>query len=275
MVDPEGLVILGTTADLARRILGPLADYLGSELKCLAELRVDNLKRIFEHAGQKLGTDGIGRPGGVPLRVLREVLEEGSFRSDPLGVEYFGGVLAAAKSEIHRDDRAATLVSLVGQLSTYQLRAHYVMYAHARNLLVGQTLELGIEDIRKEFRIYIPASAWSESMAFSALETAEFDEISGHCGGGLKGCDLIGESFAVGLEADGFSRFFEGREFPEDGVVFTLAPRGIELFTFAHGLRTSPETVFLSPDVDLEFEADVTLSKEAVLLRDLPLRRDG
>jgi hypothetical protein len=149
------------------------------------------------------------------------------------------------------------------------------MYAHARNLLVGQNLDLGVEEIRAGLRVYMPASTWRKGMDFSAAEADEFEQLIDHCSFPLfLGHGLIDKGFGGMKEADRLSRFFEDRDFPEGGIVFTLSPRGIELFTFAHGHRTSPETTYLSPEADFGIEADVALSKGVVLLRDLPLRQE-
>jgi len=226
MVDPERLAALGVAADLVLRALGPTADYIGNELPRWAELRRSNLQRTFEHAERKLGTEGLERSGRVSPRVLKEVLDGALYWDDSLAVEYFGGILAASKSEFHRDDRGATFASLVGQLSTYQVRAHYLAYAHARNLLVGRDFDLGVEDIRTDLRVYVPASSWEEGMAFSLAEADEFEDHIGHFSAGLfHGHGLIDKSFGGGRDPDLLSHYFEGRDFPDGGVVFMPSTR--------------------------------------------------
>jgi hypothetical protein len=116
-----GLSILGS-AKVLEQLLGPTASYVGEGIKEWAKRRVANVERIFEIAHERLGYR-INEPGAVPPRVLKEILGEGSFAEDPLMSEYFGGVLASSRGTISRDDIAATHLSCLGRLSTYQIRA--------------------------------------------------------------------------------------------------------------------------------------------------------
>lgn len=131
MTDPAGLIALGTSAPLALKILGPTADYLGDGLQSWTERRVQNVRRIFEIAGRRLGDENLSRDGTVSPRILKAVLDEGSYWDDELGAEYFGGILASSRNEIGRDDRGATLAALVGRLrpincvvTTCSIRVH-------------------------------------------------------------------------------------------------------------------------------------------------------
>src|SRR4051794_30772500 len=116
-----GLELLGPSL-LVPKLLGPTADYVGEGVRTWTERRVENVQRVFEKAGRKISPEELERPGRVPPRVLKGVLEEGSFWDDELAAEYLGGVLASSRTEASRDDRAASLISLVGRLSTYALR---------------------------------------------------------------------------------------------------------------------------------------------------------
>jgi hypothetical protein len=110
-MDPAtGLAILGSAAGGAKtieKILGPTAEHVGVGLKNWTEHRVQNVARIFRKAAQKLGPD-IETPGVVSPKVLKEVLDEGSYSDDELTTEYFGGILASGRTPNGRDDRAAS-----------------------------------------------------------------------------------------------------------------------------------------------------------------------
>jgi hypothetical protein len=84
--------------------LGPTAEYLGGGLRAWTEKRVQNVATIFNKAQEKLGPE-IEKAGSVPPRVLKEVLDEGSFCDDELTAEYFGGILASSRTPSGRDDR--------------------------------------------------------------------------------------------------------------------------------------------------------------------------
>src|SRR6266567_7917518 len=122
MEPATGLTILGTavgSAKIVEKLLGPTAEYLGDGLKSWTEKRVENTKRIFQHATKLLG-DRIETAGGVPPKVLKGILDEGSFCDDELSAEYFGGVLASSRSGVSRDDRGAAFIALLGRLTTYE-----------------------------------------------------------------------------------------------------------------------------------------------------------
>jgi hypothetical protein len=81
-----GLTILGAalgSAKLAEKLLGPTADYLGQGLKHWTEKRVTNIQNIFRIAANRLGED-LDKEDAVPPRVLKGILDEGSFCDDPL-----------------------------------------------------------------------------------------------------------------------------------------------------------------------------------------------
>src|SRR5919106_5794497 len=126
MADPLttlGLSAAGAfvTKDVVTRLLGPTADYLGAEMQQFTQRRLETIGRIFRNAADK-AQDRLDEPGAVPPRVLRDIINEGSFQDDDLATEYFGGVLASSKTPMNRDDRAATFTSLISRLSTYQIR---------------------------------------------------------------------------------------------------------------------------------------------------------
>src|SRR5262249_27664159 len=136
-MDPNsGLAILGAaigSRKLVEKVLGPTAEYVGAGLRAFAQHRVENVKRIF-HKASILLEDNPPAGQAVPPRVLRDVLNDGSYRDDELTAEYYGGILASSRSGIPRDDRGAVFTALLSRLSTYQLRAHYVLYRTVHGL---------------------------------------------------------------------------------------------------------------------------------------------
>ena len=144
-----GLALLGTK-DLVSKILGPTAEYIGEGIKTWTEKRVNNVRRIFANAAKKLG-DRIDSDGQVPPRILRGILEEGSVTDDPLAADYFGGVLASSRTSIGRDDRGATIISLLSRLSAYQIRTHYVLYSVIRDMYLGGSYQFDALEERTNF----------------------------------------------------------------------------------------------------------------------------
>ena len=125
MPEPLTTVGLGAVAaylgkDGIQKLLGPTADYLGQGLRDFTEKRVQTSGQIFQIAESKLGTK-LDTPGEVPPKVLKAVLDEGSFSNDSLAVEYLGGILASSRTEHGRDDRGARIAKVMDALSTYGL----------------------------------------------------------------------------------------------------------------------------------------------------------
>lgn len=138
MPEPISTIGIGAIAaylrkDGLQKLLGPTADYLGGELQEFTKRRIENFGKIFQNADQKLG-DRSNTHGSVPPRVLKEILNEGSYSEDESATEYFGGVLASSRTSIGRDDRGARIAKLVARLSTYQLRSHLLIYSTIRHL---------------------------------------------------------------------------------------------------------------------------------------------
>ena len=175
-----------------------------------------------------------------------------------LETECLGGVLASSRTEISRDDRAASLIALIGRLSTYQLRTHYIMYALAQRALAGQAVTVGESNVRdRAGAFFLPHDDWVGAMALSAAEHHEWDSISGHIFNGLMREGLMDERFAYG-SPETLRDFAPWRTFPAQGFVYTISMLGIELFTAAHGLTEPALKVFLDPgkcsineDIDL------------------------
>jgi hypothetical protein len=170
MDSETGPVVLG--AYLAKQILGPTAGYIGTGLQSWTENRVENVKNIFKNAEEKLG-DAINNEASVPPRVLGLIRDQGSYASDPIATEYFGGILASSRSGISRDDRGAVMAALVGRLSAYELRSHFIFYSVAHKLLQGRAIYFSIGVSRDQFRILIPLMEYFRAMDFQVGEDHE------------------------------------------------------------------------------------------------------
>lgn len=160
METATGLTILGTavgSAKLVEKVLGPTAEYLGEGLRSWTEKRVENTKRIFQHAAMLLG-DKVDTPGAVPPKVLKGILDDGSFCDDQLAAEYFGGVLASSRSNVSRDDRGAAFIALLGRLTTYQIRTHFIFYHVIKSLYEGQPIGISTSEERNQLQTFIPST---------------------------------------------------------------------------------------------------------------------
>lgn len=258
-MDPNsGLIVLGTaigSAKLVEKLLGPTADYVGGGLKNWTEKRVHNVQRIFRKAADRLGPK-LDEPGGVPPRVLKGILDDGSFCDDELCAEYFGGVLASSRSAVPRDDRGLTFLSVVSNLSAYQVRSHYVFYTLFKKHFNGEKFRtiypVGNGPYHK---IYIPFGIYAAAMDLQDGENV--GEIAAHSLFGLDRHRLIYE-FAYDEVEEVFIEFYReaypGLEAPRVGIIVGLSPFGAELFSWVHG-KPYFQSVNDFSDPDTTFEA--------------------
>ena len=78
----EGEIELIIASPLILKLLGPTAEYLGAGARHWTERRAKNMRRVFETAERKVGPEELNRPGVVPPKVLKEILEQGEFSDD-------------------------------------------------------------------------------------------------------------------------------------------------------------------------------------------------
>jgi hypothetical protein len=242
------LVTLGAEAVIAylskdgiQKLLGPTAEYMGAGLREFTEKRAQNIQHIFSNAASKLGHK-LETPGEVPPKVLKAILDDGSFTNDPLAVEYLGGILASSRTEEGRDDRGARMAKTVESLSTYQLRTHYLIYSTIRTLFSASGLSPNMGG-RPKMQIFIPYSGYLNAMELSTVEMEQISPILGHIFFGMHRDDLIEGHWQYG-DRDSSLKLYPSAS--EGGIVCQPSALGIELFLW----------VFACADKSLEYLFD-------------------
>ncbi|MEN9576109.1 MAG: hypothetical protein RL514_3964 [Verrucomicrobiota bacterium] len=233
-----GLVVLGSK-DLLNKVLGPTADYLGGELKNFVQKCNINLDNVLKKALEKLG-DRVNEPGGVNPRVLKGVLEEGRFCEDELMAEYYGGVLASARTPLGRDDRGVALLTTIRSLSVYQIRTHFIAYLIANRLYRGQSWNLADATECHDHTFWIPFDVYLAAMAFNDQEDA--NSILSHAFFGLSRLDLVCD-FSFGSP-----EYLKRRHphIPKPGIIVGPTILGAELFCWALGITGASGRELLS-----------------------------
>ena len=121
-------LIAFASKDMIKKLLGPTFDYLGEEIKNLVEKRCKNIGAIFSKATYKIGTN-IEEPGEVSPRVLKQIIDEGSFCEDNLTQEYYAGLLAFSRKGINENNEdSIPFFKLVERMSSNQISLHYFIY---------------------------------------------------------------------------------------------------------------------------------------------------
>lgn len=261
-----GAAALGLGGDIVRRIVGPPADRLGEALGRLMEQRTANVGRVLASAERKLG-DRISDPGQVPTRVAAAILEQGSYCEDQLMAEYLGGILASARTEAGRDDRATRWVTLVTGLSTYEIRLHYALYAAGRAALIeaGVRVPWGNESNYPQFDFVMSNDAFDAAMEFDDSEPAE--DITTEALFALSREDLLTRWRTVSPDT---LRLEQRRRAPKDEpcLIYSPTTAGIQLFMWGLGMSARWRD-FEDPTLEIE---DIGVRVEAARrLQDLEL----
>ncbi|UPW20116.1 hypothetical protein M0C34_07600 [Agarivorans sp. TSD2052] len=215
--------------DGVSKLLGPTAEYLGGEMKNLVEKSQNNIASVFKKAEKKCGAK-IESPGTVNPRVMKHVYDEARFSEDELLAEYFGGVLASARTEDGVDDRGVYYSQIVKSMSSYQIKCHYffyyLMWHHAKSL----TLDLNSNVDRAKLTLVVPIKCYEDTFANDPDQNKM--PFIAHALSGLAKSDLIGDHFAL-QNPDELNK----QKIEVDQYAFVIHPTitGLELFVWVHG----------------------------------------
>lgn len=142
----EDIIVTGgvaTAAYVAQQLFGKTLAEMGDDLNKIYKANRD---KILSNAAKKV-TDP--NDGAKPnLRVARDVIWNGAVTDDEVCAEYFGGLLAASRSDDGKDDSVLIYVDCIKALSSKQLHLHFVIYNSLHKMLVevGSPIKPGMQD---------------------------------------------------------------------------------------------------------------------------------
>jgi len=261
-----GLAIALGAKELLGKVLGPTADYAGERTRDVVKAGDENLRRVLAIALRRLGSRSDG-PDAVPPKVIKGLLTEAPFCDDELAAEYFGGVLASSRTGNPRDDRGAALLALIGRMTTYQIRAHFLVYLAIK---AASDAEDRMGNCGDDPRAFIPMKSFEEGMDFSAGEDRK--AIVGHAISGLVREELIASGPIVDDE-DAIQKLYYGSSGP--GLVVGPSLQGAELFLWAHGRGDVASQDFLGSEVVLENESGIFAPEGTVIVQRRPTRTEN
>jgi hypothetical protein len=122
-----------------QRLLGPTFDAVGGDLR-----------NVYEAARNKLLNAALRKTPNIEdgkranIRVAHGVLASGAFSDSEICAEYFGGILAASRTEEGQDDDAIQFVEVTKSLSSRQLHLHYVIYNSLNKLFVSRGTQVNM-----------------------------------------------------------------------------------------------------------------------------------
>ncbi|MCK6685913.1 MAG: hypothetical protein L6R30_26255 [Thermoanaerobaculia bacterium] len=250
-----GLALAPILKDLLGKVLGPTADYAGGRIRDVVQAADENTRRILGIALRHLGSRADG-PEAVPPRVIKGLLTEAPFCDDALSAEYFGGVLASSRTGNPRDDRGAALMALIGRLTTYQIRAHFLLYSAIK---AAAGLEERSEVEGEDLLVFVPLESFEEGMDFAPSEDRQ--AILGHSVFGLVREGLVANGPLLG-EEEALTEVYSGVSGP--GIVVGPSLLGAELFLWAHGRGDVAPQNLLRSDVTLSNSTGIAAPADAV-----------
>ncbi len=222
----------------------------------LAESRVKNIRAILWKAERKTDPTALLPSGAVAPRVLAGVMSEGSFVTDELFQDYFGGVLLSSHSDSGRDDRGSTYIQLLSRLSSYQIRTHYLLYCAGRAACIALS-RVDLSDVAGRERVgdfFVRFPQFFFSLELTDDEMDNLQAILTHALVGLHREGLIGTHWHFSTDRDNVSASIagQGHAYPRGGVVFGVSPFGIELFCAAHGFSGDAARTFTDPEASFD-----------------------
>lgn len=134
------------------KLFGTALATMGDDIN---KLYVKGRDKIVEVAAKKVNNPDDGKK--VNLRAARDVLWNGAITEDEVCAEYFGGMLAAARSEDGKDDGVVHYVDTIKAMSAQQLELHYVIYKAWQGLLnqSGKSINVGLSADVQAWHIFM------------------------------------------------------------------------------------------------------------------------
>ncbi|QFG08096.1 hypothetical protein SEA_PCORAL7_35 [Gordonia phage PCoral7] len=250
------------------RILGPAADELAEGLRRWTSYRVGNTRRIADAASRKVGE----RAGKLPERVLYQVLDDGSLVDDELGAEYFGGLLAASVTPEGRDDRAVAWTKLLTQMSSIEIRAHYLLYQQWWILLADERSgPVDLSPLGDSATLYVDTSELCARLGEVTGDDGDGPDMTliTHAISALARHELIASmSYGWGSRESFGEQSWKAVDLPFDhGVSVVPSLAGIELWGYAHGESWLTHATFAGAAAASDIEMAIPPLKNAVLGR--------
>ena len=121
------------------KLFGTALATMGDDIN---KLYTSGRDRIVEMATKKVADPDDGKT--VNIRAARDVLWNGAITEDEVCAEYFGGMLAAARSEDGKDDGVVHYVDTIKAMSARQLELHYVIYRAWQSMLMADSSTINV-----------------------------------------------------------------------------------------------------------------------------------
>ena len=237
------------------RLVGPSFDSLGESLRKFVEDPKNSpatikIAEILSVALRRLGNK-TNQPGHIPLRIASIILSEAVYLESDIATEYFGGVLASSRSRDGRDDRGVKIAKIVTTLSSYQLRAHYLMYSTLSKTFSSTEISFGMFFGRERMGIRFSHKEFIEAMDMTEPEWKN-PQLWSHIFDGLRREYLLDESRYGFNEESNMPNVGKGSMPNDGGLTFLPTFLGAEVYLWAFGHSDKELDFLFSQDFEIE-----------------------
>jgi hypothetical protein len=219
------------------RMLGASAAYFNADLN---EKRLNNITNILLKTQEKFSGVALNDLQ-MPPKLVRSLINEGSFIDDKVAVDYFAGILASSNTAVSQNDQGAFFMKLIDKLSCYQLRTHFLTYGTMKEKFKNYPLEFPYEDCDK-MELFLPIFFYGKSMKFMKKEMNQLNSLMQHSYEGLADANLIDKNFHYGFSD--YHYHLKGLDF--EGIICQPTQLGIQFFLWAFGAGNEPLEFFFN-----------------------------
>jgi hypothetical protein len=158
-----------TGSKVVWNLVGPITKSAGKGLDKYTKQVFKNVGSVFADAKKKLSIRN-KKGGGVPARVGRAAFEQAKVCEDAVIASYLGGVMASSHTKAAKDDMAVSYLATIESLSSYQLRAHAILYASMLQIPIGVYPNLRTEYFREFCTIVFEQKHFLKAMGLTDSE---------------------------------------------------------------------------------------------------------
>jgi hypothetical protein len=203
-----------TSLLIVNKFFGKTAEVLADDIKAVYKAS-DIREKMLRAATRKAALDD---NGDVNIRVAREVLLNGSYAEGQICSEYFGGVLASARSDGGADDSSIYYLSVVQSLSSSQLKIHYQLYNCLNKLLNSDTISTINLDFDENINRLM---VWVNESEFTSVDL-------------YRDMEVLHRRGLIEVHRAGFVRGKANESIP--AMFFCPTALGIQTYAVGHGL---------------------------------------
>jgi hypothetical protein len=190
--DPEKIAVAWGAGSTGTRMLwsliGPTTKAAGKGIASYAKQAFKNVGLVHSDAKRKLKIRN-KKGGSVPARVGKAALEQATVCENSVIASYLGGVMASANTKTAKEDMAVSYLATIQSLSSYQLKAHAILYASMLEIPMPVYARLRTEYFREWCTVLFEEKDFLNAMGLSRSDKSAI--ISRHCFTGLSSKRLI------------------------------------------------------------------------------------